>query len=781
MEKNADEVFDALPKSSLKMLARAEQISQEAGQGGRIGLAEVILAYRQTNATESDNQTFDRHGLTKKRLLTFAKSQKSKTTLSYKTLREQFMARRELANILREAEPKYPLEIIVGFLLSVDAAFGQFYRFFKMTVEEIDDLIDDLEHEKLTPEQRKQLMDPTQQMATVFTATIPFGYAVSPDSLHELMPQMTNKKQQSKMEVPSILQELAVNVTKLAKQGKLSPISGREQELERITTILMRKNKSNPVLLGEAGVGKTAIVEGLAQKIAQKQVPEKLWSAQILALNLNNLISGTRFRGDMEERIKELLAVVSKNPNYILFIDELHMLQPDNVNEGANFANVLKPYLARGAVRVIGATTFSEFHKTIERDKALLRRFQTITVDEPDEQEMLTILEKTLPEYTAFHKVEVAEEMRKPVFEIASRYFSSRHNPDKTLDLLDESLALAHKSGDKILREEHLRKVIAAQTNISAQNINNDLGEIAKNLRSEIIGQDEVIEAMTRNLLLANSDLRDENRPLGSFIFMGSTGVGKTELARQLALQMTGSFDNLLRFDMSEFASRESLSRLIGSPAGYVGYNDGGELTEAIKNQPHSVVLFDEIERAHGDIHNLLLQILDNGILTDATGQKVSFRNSIVILTSNLGAKKVYQKDSFGFGQDSSSEVVTRREAVVADAEKALRKVLRPELISRFDEVLVFNSLSSEMREKIIGKLLRELSVRLAKNGLKVTFDKSVTAWIVAKSQKLEMGVRPIKKVIEKDLKNFLAENILGKKIEGKITVAVKKQQLVVK
>jgi len=659
---------------------------------------------------------------------------------------------------------------------------ASFYNFLKNLPEDdrrrFSEMLKRIAEEQDEPKTIEEKQKPHPKLE-FFTSALPFGFVMTPQSFQEMNKQ--KEIEEEKIEevedgLPPILESFTTDLTEMARLGLLQPVFGRETELDRLMTILMRKNKSNPVLLGEAGVGKTAIVEALAIKIATEQAPKPLANVKILSLNLASLNAGTRFRGDIEERIQDLIDTLLENPDYILFIDELHMLYNDNSNDGNVLPNILKPYLARGEIKVIGATTFDEYRKTIEKDKALLRRFQSIKVEEPNKEAVLKILQSLKPIYEAFHKVKISDEILSNMIDLAGRYFSNRHNPDKTLDLLDESLSLAKKNNSRVLHATHIRQAIASQTNIknaeclSPQNING----MVRIIKREIIGQDEAIDKVAK-ILRRKLLVKEESQPLGSFIFMGPTGVGKTELARQLARNFTGSENDLIRFDMSEFTNRESMARLVGAPAGYVGYDDGGNLTEAIRRNPHSVILFDEIEKAHTSVYNLLLQILDTGLLSDAKGNKVSFRNAVIVLTSNLGSEKVYRKASLGFGDSQNKNV--KAKALSDDAKKSLEKIMKKELMNRFDDIVVFNPLSTEVKKKIIKKLLNDLSSRLAEQKIFVKFAPSIVDYLNEQIEDLSGGVRPLSRLIDEKINDFIIEKMAQNELRQETKTLIAKNQ----
>ena len=554
------------------------------------------------------------------------------------------------------------------------------------------------------------------------------------------------------------------DLTEMAKQGKLDTVIGRDQEIERTITVLCRRTKSNPVLIGEAGVGKTAIVEGLATRIAKNEVPGSLIGKKIYQIDLSSVVAGTKFRGEFEERIKGIIDEAAGNKDLILFIDEIHLLSGAGSGEGSlDAANILKPALARGQIRLIGASTMDEYRKTIEKDKALSRRFQTVIVEEPSDTVVLRILKGIKSHYEKHHGVVIPDEILETAVNMSKRYINDRFMPDKVIDVIDEASAIAKVAADKkgggeykklkieredlqkkieetaeaedfekaalyktrvakideeieklekaglsddiapVLTEENLATAISLKTGIPVSKVHGSemkmLTDLEKHLDKAIIGQDDAIKAVAKAIRRGRSGIGDPKRPIGSFLFMGPTGVGKTELARVIAREVFGGDNALIKIDMSEFGEKHNVSRLVGAPAGYVGYDDGGKLTEAVRRHPYSVVLFDEIEKAHPEVFNMLLQILEDGVLTDGQGNHIKFNNTIIILTSNLGADEMYDDTEFGFGtknKKSDKFVEEEYEASKNAAMKALKKSMRPELINRLDAIEVFHALTKK-------------------------------------------------------------------------------------
>jgi ATP-dependent Clp protease ATP-binding subunit ClpC len=629
-----------------------------------------------------------------------------------------------------------------------------------------------------------------------------------------------------------VLQTFGTDLTVAAKHGELDPVIGREPQIERLITVLSRRTKNNPVLIGEPGVGKTAIVEGLAQAIAGENVPDNLLDKKVIQLDLAGMIAGTKYRGEFEERLKKVVDEITASRNYIVFIDELHLLVGAGAAEGAlDAANILKPALARGTLRLIGATTLDEYRKNIEKDSALDRRFQTIVVPEPSSKDTIAILNGLKKYYENHHNVTMSDEVIEDAVYMAERYIHDRFMPDKAIDVIDEAAAftrlkkhvpsaelrrlnrqlknLNDKMEDAAVNEDYERaalyktrssqiqdkieeirqktdagkplelssddvaRAIATMTGIPAQKVMKSEAKLLRNLEGHlqkyIIGQAEAVEKVSRAIRRSRSGISSTNRPIGSFIFMGPTGVGKTELARTLAREVFGSEKALIKIDMSEFGERHSTARLLGAPAGYVGYEDGGKLTDKIRRQPYSVVLFDEIEKAHGDVFNLLLQLLEDGKLTDAKGRSVDFSNTIVILTSNVGAESMRREASLGFRLSSPSDE-NKLDQIHAEnkekAETALRDIMRPELINRFDAIVTFNALTKREISKIFDIQIDDLRARLSRQGLGIVIEPKAKKWLIEQGYDEFYGARPLRRAIADEVEHRIADGLLAGKYE---------------
>lgn len=624
-----------------------------------------------------------------------------------------------------------------------------------------------------------------------------------------------------------ILDKFGVDLTRRASEGFLDPVIGRAAEIQRMITVLGRRSKNNPALIGEPGVGKTAVVEGLAQKIADNKVPEFLKGKRLFQLDLTAMIAGTKYRGQFEERLQKVLAVAKKHQEVILFIDELHLLVGAGSAEGSmDAANVLKPALARGEVRLIGATTFDEYRKHIEKDAALSRRFQAVTVAEPSPEEAVAMLKGLSGNLAKHHQVQISDEILAEAVDLSQRYVTERFLPDKAIDVIDEAASLLKSSlpanlsrKDKLSRrikqlagkidaaveaedyqqaaefkmqmrqleqqagkltdeaearpsltDEYLRRAVSAMTNIPVDRLSlnqmKDLLQLEKRLSQGVLGQGEAIEQLARSIRRNKAGLNRQNGPLGSFIFLGPTGVGKTELARVLAWEVFGGDNSLIKIDMSEFSERHTASRLIGAPAGYVGYDDGGKLTDKVRRQPYSVVLFDEIEKAHPDVLNLLLQILEDGKLSDSHGRTVSFRQTIVILTSNVGAEQMVQDSELGFAPSSrqKSSGQDRHERNSRAALRELEDFLRPELIGRFDGVITFKPLTRSVVRKIFDNLTADLIEAVKQRGMTLNVTPAVKRWLIKQGFDEQRGVRVLRRTIQAELADPLSDVLLSNK-----------------
>ena len=623
------------------------------------------------------------------------------------------------------------------------------------------------------------------------------------------------------------LDEFGTDLTEKAANGGIDPVIGREKEIERVIQILSRRTKNNPCLIGEPGVGKTAIAEGLALKIVKDEVPELLSGKKIVALDLTSMVAGTKYRGDFEERIKKAMDEVKNAKNVILFIDEVHTLIGAGAAEGAvDAANILKPALARGEIQVIGATTIDEYRKNIEKDAALERRFQSVMVGEPTEEETVEILKGLRDKYEAHHKVKISDEAIETAVKMSSRYIADRFLPDKAIDLIDEAAsrvrlkaftappnlksmeqeikrleqekASAVKSQDfeaaakirdkekelqtlldeekekwknlsgkeiKEVSTEDIANVVSSWSGIPVTQLTKEESErllnMEKILHERIVGQDKAVSAVAKAIRRGRVGIKNPNRPLGSFIFLGPTGVGKTELCKSLAEAMFGSEDAIIKLDMSEYMEKHTVSKLIGSPPGYVGFEEGGQLTEKIRRKPYSVVLFDEIEKAHPDVFNMLLQILEDGVLTDSKGRKVSFKNAIIIMTSNVGASKITNNQSaLGFG-DNTDENLNIEELVMED----LKKTFKPEFLNRIDEIIVFNRLEKDDIKEIAKRMLKTLTKRLAEMDIKLSFTDEAISAIADAGFDNVYGARPLRRDIQQKIEDPLSELMLEKEV----------------
>ena len=637
------------------------------------------------------------------------------------------------------------------------------------------------------------------------------------------------------------LNQYGTDLTKKATEGKLDPVIGRKDEIQRVIQILSRRTKNNPCLIGEPGVGKTAVAEGLAEKIIAEDVPEMLKNKRVVSLDIASMVAGAKYRGDFEERIKKCLEEVKKAGDVILFIDEVHTIVGAGSAEGAvDAANILKPLLARGEVQVIGATTLNEYRKYIEKDSALERRFSPVTVGEPTNEETIEILKGIRDRYEAHHNVKITDEAIKAAVELSTRYINDRFLPDKAIDLVDEAASRvkmrtytqpdtlkkleeeisamnkekddaikvqdfekAASLRDKInvekeklqkekekweskntksittLTEEDIAEVVASWTGVPVKKLtqteNEKLRNLEQTLHQRVIGQNEAVDAVAKAIRRGRVGLKDPNRPIGSFLFLGPTGVGKTELSKALAESLFGNEDAMIRIDMSEYMEGHSVSKLIGSPPGYVGFDEGGQLTEKIRRKPYSVILFDEIEKAHPDVMNMLLQILDDGRLTDAQGRTVNFKNTVIIMTSNIGARLITDKTTLGFSaKDKKDESQKEYETIKKDVMGELKKQFRPEFINRIDEIIVFHKLNDEDIKQIIDIMLNQVTKRMAEKSYKLEIDNSVKELIAKKGVDTDYGARPLKRAIQNILEDKIAEEILDGNIKPNKKAVIK-------
>jgi len=560
------------------------------------------------------------------------------------------------------------------------------------------------------------------------------------------------------------LEAYCVDLNEKARQGKVDPLIGRANEVERAIQILCRRTKNNPLLVGEPGVGKTAIAEGLARKIITHQVPEVLAEATIFSLDMGALLAGTRYRGDFEERVKQVVKELENHPNAVLFIDEIHTVIGAGATSGGamDASNLLKPALASGSLRCMGSTTYKEFRQHFEKDRALVRRFQKIDVNEPSVEDTIKILKGLKSYYEDFHKLKYTNEAIKVAVELSAKYITDRKLPDKAIDVIDEAgagqMLLPENRRKKVLGVKEIEAVVAKIARIPPKSVSKSdteaLKELETDLKRAVFGQDDAIMQLSSAMKLARAGLRDADKPIGSFLFSGPTGVGKTEAAKQLALTLG---IEMIRFDMSEYMERHTVSRLIGAPPGYVGYDQGGQLTDAVDQHPHAVVLLDEIEKAHQDVYNILLQVMDHGVLTDSNGKKVDFRNVILIMTTNAGASDA-QRQSIGFGRDK----------VVGEEEAALKRLFTPEFRNRLDAVVAFKPLTPEIIRQVVQKFVMQMEAQLADRNVTIELSDDAADWLAKNGFDELYGARPLGRVIQEHIKKPLADDILfGRLVRG--------------
>ena len=595
--------------------------------------------------------------------------------------------------------------------------------------------------------------------------------------------------QAEESEQVSPLEEFGYDITKAAKEGKLDPLVGREDEIQRVIQILGRRRKNNPMLVGDPGVGKSAIIEGIALKIANDDIPPVLAGKRLISLDLGSIVAGTKYRGDFEKRLKSIIKEVADSPDVILFIDEFHTIVGAGGASGSlDAANMLKPALARGDIQCIGATTMDEFRKIVEKDGALDRRFQKIVVEHTDIAQTVSILSRLKTNYEKHHNVKYTDEAIEACVRMSERYITDRCLPDKAIDALDEAGSMVRLKNPKKtgrVTAEDVAAVISKMTGIPSGKVAEGEGgkliKMRQKLQSRIIGQDEAVDKVVRAIQRNRAGIKDPGKPIGTFIFFGPTGVGKTQLAKSLAEYLFDSEDNMIRLDMSEYMEKFNVSRLIGAPPGYVGHEEGGQLSERVRRKPYCVVLLDEIEKAHPDVFNLLLQVMDEGRLTDSTGRTVSFRNTIVIMTSNVGSREL---DEYGSGVGFSTagkDIGNNRKNVL---EKAVRKAFPPEFINRVDEQVFFSSLTREHIEKIIDIELKELKARVSDAGFSLSISNAAKKFVADAGYDPKFGARPLKRAIQKYIEDPVSEKIItdrmqgGRHAGGKIKVGIAKESI---
>lgn len=662
------------------------------------------------------------------------------------------------------------------------------------------------------------------------------------NSVKEKLGQRNLKK---KKNAPDMLSQYSRDMTELARKGKLDPVIGREEEIQRLIQIISRRTKNNPCLIGEPGVGKTAIVEGFAARIVNGDVPENLKNKRILSLDLSAMVAGSKYRGEFEERIKTVMHEVTEDGNIILFMDEIHTMIGAGGAEGSiDAASILKPALSRGEVQLIGATTITEYRKYIEKDAALERRFQTVAVEEPTVEEAIAILKGIVHKYEQYHKVKITEEAIEAAVRLADRYISDRNLPDKAIDVIDEAAAsvrLSEKNVSKTCQklqeeisaadaaiekaiqeldfeeagrikaeqdvlfkklrraeaayekklmqdaaqigEEDIEKIVSVWTKIPvtklAEKESEKLLKLEKVLHKRVIGQQEAVTAVAKSIRRGRVGLQDPNRPIGSFLFLGPTGVGKTELSKALAEALFGSESSLIRVDMSEYMEQHSVSKMIGSPPGYVGFEDGGQLSEKIRRNPYSVVLFDEIEKAHPDVFNVLLQVLDDGHITDAKGRKVSFKNTVLIMTSNAGAQRIVDPKNLGFaGATTEKQNYDKMKSGVMEE---VKRIFKPEFINRIDDIIVFHQLNNDNMKEIIQLLTGKLSARCKEQmDITLTVSSALKEHLVKEYSNAKMGARPLKRAVQSVIEDALAEELLSGRIQAgdKVLAGIKNKKV---
>ena len=840
---NEKDIFKKFSENSRKVLVSAQKIAQSTKSA--LNSQHILLALAVTGGTLA-HSILQEHmiSLDQIRLVISLQGIKNKTeknALSLegkKVLEKAFLGAKKFHH--NTIDPEHlllgivTLEGCLGY--EIIARVGSEPSIIRDQIEELFEDIEAIDFRNLAPSQNH--------------FQFPFGQTppgTGIPNMSDLPPMMPDQMVQAPAQNKNILEYYTVDLTAKAREGKTDPLIGRAKELQRVIQILSRRTKNNPVLVGEPGVGKTAIVEGLAERIVKHQVPQTITDKKIIMLDLALLVAGTMYRGQFEDRLKKVIEELDKLDGVILFVDELHTIVGAGSAEGSlDAANILKPALAKGSLRLVGATTLDEYRKVIEKDPALERRLQKVTVEEPTAAETLEIIRGLRPKYEEYHSVKISDEAVEAAVTLAKRYISDRFLPDKAVDLIDEAAAAYHlqnedktfyqaknlekqlalvkkqkddevnnqnyqkaselrnleirladeirshkanraTSASAIIASADIAKVVALWTNVPMENLAKTDRQkflyLEKNIKQYIVGQDEPVQQIAQALRRRKSGISDPNRPIGSFIFLGPTGVGKTELARVLSQELFGSREAIIKIDMSEFMERHTVSRLIGAPPGYVGYEEAGKLTEQVRQKPYSIILFDEIEKAHPEVFNILLQILEDGELTDARGKKVNFRNTIIILTSNIGTSQLNSQAAIGFQAKGN-----KKKQFVEDFEKmkneitlSLKHEFRPEFLNRLDNIIVFRPLNRTDIAKIIELNLAQLKKRLAPQGFELEFNPNISDLIIEKGYDPNFGARPIRRAISDLIEDPLSENILAGKIQknDKIQVAIEKDQVV--
>jgi len=822
---NDKDIFKKFSENSRKVLVSSQKIAQSTSSA--INSQHMLLALAVTPGTLAYSILLEHMiSLDQIRLvisLQGIKNKNDKNGLSpegRKVLEKAFFGAKNFHH--NTIDPEHILLSIVtleGCLgYEIIARVGSEPSVIRRQIEELFQDIEDIDFKNLTPPPANQ-------------PPMPWGQApMMPPSGYEL--PMTEQAVMPPQQIKNVLEYYTVDLTAQARDGKNDPLIGRGKELERVIQILSRRTKNNPVLVGEPGVGKTAIVEGLAEKIIHHQVPQTIADKKIIMLDLALLVAGTMYRGQFEDRLKKVMEELEKQGNIMLFVDELHTIVGAGSAEGSlDAANILKPALAKGKIRLIGATTLEEYRKVIEKDPALERRLQKVNIEEPTPHDTIEILRGLRPKYEEYHHVKITDEALESAVNLSRRYISDRYLPDKAIDLVDEAAAayFLHKEDKEVYRTKHLEqqlalvktqkdnevnnqnyqkaaelrdleirlseeirthqqnhvissetiitptdiaKVVSLWTNVPVENISKTdrqkLLHLENILKQYIVGQDEAVQEIAQALRRRKSGISDPNRPIGSFIFLGPTGVGKTELARVLAQELFGNREAIIKIDMSEFMERHSVSRLIGAPPGYVGYDEAGKLTEEVRRRPYSILLFDEIEKAHPEVFNILLQILEDGQLTDARGKHVNFRNTMVILTSNIGTNQLNRQAAIGFqakgpGRKKANDEFEKMKNEITNN---LKQEFRPEFINRLDNIIVFRPLDQSDITKIINLNLKQLAERLQPLGFKLEFDRRIDKLIMEKGYDPNYGARPVRRAISDLIEDPLSEAILANAIK---------------